>query len=117
MTNVQVSIGLPVTCTSGNLVFRLFRAQPEHAIRKSRPAGTAKYYPSPGNAECPSNVRITTDKDSRDSERDTGRHTQAAIHSPQVQNHVTVPPLSGVLDRKYYQFNVVRIRSDADTQR
>lgn len=71
---------------SGDLVNPVFRAQPEHAICKSRPAGTAKNYHSPGDAERPPNVRMTVDKDSRDSEPHTQRHTQAAIHSPQIQN-------------------------------
>jgi hypothetical protein len=37
----------------GNLVTSLFCAQPEHAIVNSRPAGTAKNYYRPGDAERP----------------------------------------------------------------
>lgn len=76
----------------------LFRTQPEHAVYKSRPAAPAKNHQSPGDAERPPNVSVTTDKDSRDSQPDTQRHTQAAIHSPQIQNRHTAS-LSSVLDR------------------
>ena len=75
------------TSTSGDPITPLFRAQPEHAIGKSRPAGTAKNYYRPGDAERPPKVRMTIDEDSRDSEPHTQRHAQAAIHPPQIQNH------------------------------
>lgn len=66
---------------SGDLVNPLFRAQPEHAIRKSRSAGTAENYYRPGDAERPTKVRMTADKDSRDAQPHTERHTQPAIRS------------------------------------
>lgn len=65
----------------------IFRAQPEHAVRESCPAGAAKDYQSSRDAKCPPNVRMTTDEDSRDSNADAQRHAQGTIHSPQIQNH------------------------------
>ena len=60
----------------------LLDAQPEHAIGKSRPAGTAENHERPGDSERTPNVRMTIDEDSRDSEPDTQCHAQAAIRSP-----------------------------------
>jgi hypothetical protein len=88
------------TSGSGVLVNPVFRAQPEHAICKSRPAGTAKNYHSPGDAERPPNVRMTVDKDSRDSEPHTQRHAQATIHSPQIQNRCHSAPIGVSQSRK-----------------
>jgi hypothetical protein len=93
------------TSGSGDLVDPVFRAQPEQAICKSRPVGTAKNYHSPGDAERPPNVRMTVDKDSRDSEPHTQRHTQAAIHLPQIQNRCHCASPFRRPRQKYYQFN------------
>ena len=83
------------TSTSRNLVTRFFRAQPEHAICKSYPTGTAKNHQNSGDSKRPANVRMTIDEDSRDSESDTERHTKPAIHSPHIKKRCHKCPLPG----------------------
>ena len=90
---------------SGNLVVNpLLRAQPEHAIGKSRPAGTAKNYYRPGDAERTTNIRMTADQNSRNSEPHTERHSQVSIHFPKIPErcHSYYPTASAAWRRRDY---------------
>ena len=81
----QSSLWKPETSGSGGPIVTLFRAQPEHAICQSYPAGTAKNYQNSGDSKRPANVRMTIDKESRNPKTDSQHHAQGAIHSPYIQ--------------------------------
>jgi hypothetical protein len=63
----------------------LFRAQPEHAIRKSYSTGTAKNHRKSGDSKRPAKVGMPLDENSRTPETDAHYDAQSAIQSPHIK--------------------------------